>query len=119
VGLLLSVLAGCDSGGDRFVHVDIETHTAVVDVSGTAGKRFRGDFGVALDGDEFTSIALEGTIPRTEEVRDTLGTRLRATLRKVDPGSWTLTLCVQVDSQRTCQTTTAEFGQVTATASVP
>jgi hypothetical protein len=40
-------------------------------------------------------------------------------MRKVDPGAWTLTLSVQVDSQKACQTTTAEFGQVTATASVP
>lgn len=97
----------------------MDLHTIVVEVSGTSGQHFRGEYRVGLGSSDGNAIPLEGTVPTTEDIRDTFATRVRATMRKMDPGAWRLTLRVQLDGQRACETTTAELGQVTATASLP
>ena len=115
--VVLSVLTGCGDGDDYTISEALFT-TIIVEVSGTGGKRFRGDYNVEVGSTPLNSIPLEGTVPTTEEIQNTLAETVRATVRKVDPGSWTLRLCVQVNSQRACNTTTAEFGAVTATVSL-
>ena len=114
--VMSAALTGCGDGHETIIGSVFTTLT--VEVSGTEGKRFRGDYDVG-----FGSTPLNGTVPATEEV-STAGETVRATIRKVDPGLWTLTVCVQIKrrkviSPRTCNTTIAEFGQVTATTSLP
>lgn len=101
------IFAGC--GGGARVTGPPEILSGSVQISGTAGKRWKAVQGPILP------IEKSGTVPDTLFVAGTEDTRVSVTIRKDEPGGWTLTVCLagRIVTAVPCATTTAEFGSVT------
>ena len=101
--LMMLLLAGC--GTPLPTTPDIKTPEFVFmtrEISGTPGKHWSSPV-----------APTRGTVPATQSFVTTRGTTVGAEIRKVDPGDWTLTVCLEIEGgRRICDTTTEEFGTV-------
>ncbi len=109
--IVLTALAGCSGGRSPSVS---ESKTANVEISGTVGMRWSGTItgGLAcvIPGTATFSDACQGRVPETISVLIFSAGTVRATIHKVDPGRWKLTVCIEFRGDRECSTTTDEFG---------